>query len=552
MAGNEPRLAVRGGEPRTLPSPARPSPAAVDLSEVAEVTIVVRSRGTDDEWQQLVAESTRGLPGERRYLTRAELSRKWGASPEALETVQSWATSHGLKIVSADAFRRCVVVSGTLEQLTRAFGVQLRAIHHPLGTFRTHDEAPSVPASLHPYVECILGLDNLPVAGPHAIDAAPRQGMDRQALLDAYAIPTDLRGKGQCVAVIDLGGGYYETDLVEYFRQFQLAPPAVIQRAIRGVKNQPAPRDVIREVFADPEKARATLPAADITAVLWTWETITDLAMVGTIAPEVSILLVQTTNDDQGQYHAVTSVIADSQNRPSVLSCSWGGAEPSHSQSFMRALDRWFQTAAVLGMSVCCSSGDSGDGTMHPGATANRLTAQFPASSPHVLACGGTTLDPKAGTEVAWKQTWEGKEMAGGGGFSEVFPLPPWQSAAGIEPREWIPDGTMSGRGRAIPDVAAKANLEQGYSVPVGGLQVPAGGSSAAAPLWAGLLALLNEGLQTSVGSLHGLLYDGTLSSALRDITAGSTGLFRARKGWDACTGWGSPRGKELLRILRG
>lgn len=551
MARNA-RVAVQGGEPRKLPPPVRPGPAAIDLSEMAEVTIVVRSRGSDDEWQQLVAELTRGLPGERRYLTRAELSRKWGASPRDLEAVRSWVTGHRLQVVSADAFRRCVVVAGTLAQLTRAFGVELQGVRHPLGTFRTHREPPALPASLQPFVECILGLDNLPVARPHAAAAPPRQGMDRRALLDAYAIPTRLRGKGQCVAVIDLGGGYYEDDLTHYFGQFRLPAPRVIRRAIGGVKNQPAPRDLIRQVFGNLGKARTEVPPAEASAVLWTWETTTDLAMVGTIAPEASILLVQTTNDDQGQYHAITSVIADSRNRPSVLSCSWGGAEPSQTPSFMRAIDRWFQTAAVLGMSICCSSGDSGDGTMHPGAPANRLTAQFPASSPHVLACGGTTLHPKAGTEVAWKQTWGGTPMAGGGGFSDFFPLPAWQRAAGIEPREWIPRSKKSGRGRAIPDVAAKANLEQGYSVPIGGLPVPAGGSSAAAPLWAGLLALLNEGLQTGVGSLHGLLYDGTLSTALRDITAGNTGLFRAGKGWDPCTGWGSPIGKALLRVLRG
>ena len=546
----EPRLPIAQNVPRKLPPLARRSRAAVDLSKREEVTLVVRSRGSEKEWRSLVAELTSGPPAARRYLTRAELARRWGASAEDIEAVRKFAVGQRLKVVSADAVRRCVVVSGTLEQLSRAFEVKFHAVDHPLGTFRSHRQAPRVAASIHPLLECILGLDTLPAGQPHAVPSEKGSGMDREALLKAYAIPPNLHGNGQRVAIIELGGGFYKSDLVAYFGQFGLRPPKVKIRSINGAKNMPAPRPMIQKFFESFPNVSGS--RAEINWVMWTFETVTDITMAGTIAPEAEILLVQTTNNDQGQYQAFSSIITDAKNRSSVISCSWGGSESGKKPALMRALNRWFETAAVLGMTICCSSGDSGNGTLSPGAPQNTFTVQFPATSPQVLACGGTTLHPEAGTEVAWIQKRGSGSMASGGGFSTVFPLPPWQKAAGINPADWIPSGIQSGTGRAIPDVAAKANSQPGYCVVVGGQQVPCCGTSASAPLWAGVIAILNEGLGVPVGSLNVPFYDGSLKTALRDIVSGNTGAFAACTGWDACTGWGSPHGVKLLQQLGG
>jgi kumamolisin len=558
MPRKEGSLRIGLGQPPRLRPPFRRSRKTLDPSQPAELTLVVRSRKSDEEWRTLVAEVLSGFPGKRRYLTHAELP-DWGASPEDIKTAADVAGRNGLQVVSTDPVRRCVVVAASLEQHSRAFGVEFFAVDHPLGTFRSYTQAAGVPAAASPLIECILGLHNLPAAETHAAPARKgRRSMDREALLAAYRIPTRLSGKGQCVAIIELGGGYHESDLVRYFEQFGLDPPRVRTRGIAGAKNIPAPPDMIREFFESLKKNAGSSPAAgiaqaDATSVQWTFETTTDLAMVGTIAPGVSILLVQTTNDDQGQYHALTSVVTDAKDKPSVLSCSWGGPESGKNLPFLRTMDRWFQLAAALGMTVCCSSGDFGDGSMSD--PPKPFTIQFPASSPHVLACGGTTLRPKAGIETAWKQKMFGSEIAGGGGFSDRFPMPPWQRAAGIDPADWIPDGVKSGKGRAIPDVAAKANMDPAYSIIVGGIEEPAGGTSAAAPLWAGVAAILNEGLNARIGSLNALLYEGALRAGLRDIVAGNTAEnevgFYACKGWDACTGWGSPKGEALLAILR-
>jgi kumamolisin len=545
MALNKQLLPIEHGEPRRLQLPAKRSKAAVDLDQRVEVTIVVRSRGSENEWRELVATVTSGLPGQRRYLTRAQFLRKWGASHEDLEAIRKFATALRLKIVSVDAFRRCVVLSGTLRQFSRIFDVVLFAVKHPDGMFRSHRGTPRLPRSIHSLVECVIGLDNIPAVRPHAPAAIKKwSGMNRQALLETYAIPPDLQGKGQCVAIIEFGGGFEQTDLTAYFAQFGLAPPQVLTRSIGGVKNNPAPQSMIRTFLAKDKTG------VNSTQVLWTIETMTDLEMVGTIAPKASILLVQAPNDDQGEYHAVTSVIADAENDPSALSCSWGGPEWHHTPSLMRTLDRWFQVAAVLGITVCCATGDQGQAVTLD--EPEKLTAQFPASSPYALACGGTTLRPKARIEVAWNQWMGGVHMEGGGGFSDFFPVPTWQCAAKITAGDWIPTGFKSGKGRAIPDVAAKADMAQGYCIIIGGEGMPFGGTSAATPLWAAVVVLLNEGLQARVGSLHELLYDGSLSAGVRDIVAGNTGAFKACKGWDPCTGWGSPRAKALLLALRG
>lgn len=539
------RLPLEFGQPRALLPPARRLETEVDLSKQVQLTIVLRPQGSEDEWQELVAKLTSGPPAKRRYLTHAEFAKKWAASPKHIEAVRKFAAEQQLKIVSADPFRRCVVVSGTLRRVSKAFSVDFFAVENPLGTFRSHEGPPHVTESIHPLVECVLGLDAVPSATPYVADDPVKwAGMDRRALLEAYRIPPKLQGRGQCVATIELGGGYREADLLAYFGELRLLPPKVRTVSVDGVKNDPASAKTMHQYMAHEK-----LPKATVTQVSWTIETMTDLCMLGTIAPKASILLVQAPNTDQGQYHALAAVVGERKLKPSALSISWGAPEPRQTPSFMVALDRWFQAAAVLGITTCCSSGDSGCAPMTKD-DKEILTAQFPASSPYVLGCGGTTLNMEARTEVAWNQTMNGVHMESGGGFSGAFPLPKWQKDAGIDPKKWIPKDKASGEGRAVPDVAGRANLQQGYCIIVGGVGIPCGGTSAAAPLWAAVVAILNQGLKTRLGSLNESLYDGSLGQGLRDIVDGDTGEFHACKGWDACTGWGSPMAEELLDAL--
>jgi kumamolisin len=235
---------------------------------------------------------------------------------------------------------------------------------------------------------------------------------------------------------------------------------------------------------------------------------------------------------------------------PTAVSISWGQSEDAWTGQAMTAMDDAMADAAALGVTVCVASGDDGS---RDNATDRQAHVDFPASSPHALACGGTTLHADPGTgEVAGETVWfHGIGRGGsGGGVSDVFALPAWQSGAGI------PGDADTGRpGRGVPDVAADADPATGYQVRVDGTDMVIGGTSAVAPLWAALACRLAEGLGRRPGLLQPQLYAGVSAGApapgFRDITEGRNGAYRAGPGWDACTGLGVPDGAALLARLR-
>jgi kumamolisin len=206
-------------------------------------------------------------------------------------------------------------------------------------------------------------------------------------------------------------------------------------------------------------------------------------------------------------------------------------------------MDTAAQAAAALGVSLCVAAGDNGSSD---GVTDGRNHVDFPASSPYVLACGGTNLESANGA-ISSETVWDDGAQGGatGGGFSVQFPAPSWQTRAGVTP-------PASG-GRGVPDVSGDADPESGYTVLVDGKSLVIGGTSAVAPLWSGLIALLNQKLGKTVGFVQPALYGLARSTqAFHDITQGANGAFSAGPGWDACTGLGSPSGENLLAALGG
>ncbi len=208
-------------------------------------------------------------------------------------------------------------------------------------------------------------------------------------------------------------------------------------------------------------------------------------------------------------------------------------------------MDQAFQAAAALGITVCCAAGDNGSGD---GVTTDQLAhVDFPASSPYALGCGGTRLEAannQVTSEVVWSAT--------GGGVSDFFTLPTWQANAGVPPSA-NPDHHV---GRGVPDVAGDADPQTGYDVYVDGQSVVFGGTSAVAPLWAGLIALMNQQRGQPVGYLNPKLYQNyqrlIKAEALRDVTSGDNGAYSAGLGWDACSGVGTPKGAKLRAALSG
>lgn len=513
---------LKGSERAPLPGSRIVGPA--DLQERLEVTVLVQ-RSARQALRDRMSKLTRGDRASG-HLSREEFARQHGASAADMKAVKEFAKSHGLAVTQEHTGRRSIVLAGTVAQFNDAFGVQLQHCEHAGKTYRCREGGIQLPDELHGVVEAVLGLDNRPQAQPHFrvrpkrdSRAAPKQAstFTPTQLASLYNFPEG-DGAGECVAIIELGGGFNTDDLDTYFAGLNIKSPDVQAVSVGQGTNQPT---------GDPNGADG--------------EVMLDIEIVGSIAPKAAIAVYFAPNTDAGFVDAITSAIHDGDRKPSVISISWGAAESSWTQQSMTAMDDAFQAAAAMGITVCVASGDNGssdgvgDGTDH---------VDFPASSPYVLACGGTSLQATTAaitSEVVWNDNGGG---AGGGGISNFFPRPTWQEGLKVTDSAGK-QTTLTNRG--VPDVCGDADPQTGYQVRVDGNNVVIGGTSAVAPLWAGLIARINAISGHPLGYINPGLYQ--QPSALRDITQGNNGDFAAAVGWDACTGLGSPNGQQVANI---
>jgi kumamolisin len=508
MAEN--RVVVAGSH-RDLPEGAE-QVGEIDPNEEFEVTILVRRRPGAT------------APRAQSQVTREDFAATHGADASDLATVEAFARAHGLRVVQADAAQRTVIVAGSAAAMTAAFGVTLARYRAGQADFRGRSGTLTLPASVAPVIEAVMGLDDRPQVVPHfrvrsmAQTAALQSSFDAPQVASLYSFPTGVDGTGQTIAILELGGGYHTADLDAYFTRLGLKTPQVTSVSVDHGRNQPG----------NPADGEVEL----------------DIEVAGSVAPGAHLAVYFAPNTDRGFHDALSTAVHDAVRKPSVVSISWGGPESSWSQQAMAALDAALQDAAALGVTVCCASGDDGssdriaDGLAH---------CDFPASSPNALACGGTKLEASGGrpvSETVWNEPADG---ASGGGVSDVFPPPSYQAQAGVPPSA-NPGGRV---GRGVPDVAGDADPQTGYNVTVDGQQTVIGGTSAVAPLWAGLIALCNQALGRSAGYIHPMLYAPAAASGFTDITSGSNGAYSARAGWDACTGLGTPVGTGVLAALR-
>jgi kumamolisin len=343
-----------------------------------------------------------------------------------------------------------------------------------------------------------------------------------------YQFPAGTDGTGQTIAIIELGGGFGSSDLDPYFAGLGLPVPSVTAASVDGAANQPG---------QDPNGNDG--------------EVLLDIEVAGAVAPGAVQVVYFAPNTDQGFVDAVTTAVHATPT-PTVVSISWGQSEDSWTAQARAALDQAMADAAALGVTVCAAAGDSGSSDGQSG-----THVDFPASSPHALACGGTSLRGNAGTGVISSETvWNDGSSGGatGGGVSDTFPVPSWQTAAGVPARAGAAAGSAAGRG--VPDVAGCADPATGYQVRVDGQSMVVGGTSAVAPLWAGLISRMAQSTGKPFGLLQPVLYAGvtagTAAPGFRDITSGSNGDYSAGPGWDACTGLGSPEGSTLLTKVGG
>ena len=507
------RVQLASSERAPLADARRIGPA--DPNERVEVTVVLRRHS---ELAQL-------FPRTRPPLSREEFAGAHGAGPADLASVRRFAADFGLQVVSEHIGRRAVVLAGPVAAFSRAFEVELSRYEHPAGSFRCRVGPLTIPAELAPVIEGVFGLDNRPQAKPHfriRRAAAGGTAFAPTLVAQAYDFPQQQDGSGQTIAILELGGGYNQADLDSFFKNLRLATPGVTAVSVDGAKNAPS---------GDPNSADGEVEL--------------DIEVAGAVAPKARIGVYFAPNTDRGFLDALTTAIHDTTLKPSVISISWGGPENTWTQAAMQTFDAACQDAATMGITVLAASGDNGATDGDPN---GKLTVDFPASSPHITGCGGTKLQASGATiqaETAWNELAT-NEGATGGGVSQTFALPDWQRQASVPA---APNGKP---GRGVPDVAGNADPVSGYSVVVDGSASVIGGTSAVAPLWAGLIALVNQRLSQPAGFLNPLLYSATFVSAFHDITQGSNGGYSAGTGWDPCTGLGSPDGTKLLAAFDG
>ena len=460
-----------------------------------------------------------GKPDAR--LTRAQFAAQHGADPTSIKLVKAFAKEFGLTVDPVTHPGRCTLhLSGTSAAMQKAFGVKLAQHTTDEGKFRVREGGLYLPEGLKGHVIAVLGLDNRPQARPQFRIAKPRAtnvSYTPVQVAQMYGFPAGATATGQTIGIIELGGGFRAADLTAYFKTLNLPAPTVTAVSVDKGKNTPGNAN-----------------GAD-------GEVMLDIEVSSAVAPGAKIAVYFTTNTDQGFIDAITTAVNDSVNKPSVISISWGGPESSWTAQSLTALDAACQAAAAVGVTITVAAGDDGS---TDGATGNNV--DFPASSPHVLACGGTALAGSGSTitsEVVWNET-SSDEGATGGGVSTVFALPTWQKNANV------PSPTTSTGGRGVPDVAGDADPSTGYTIRVDGETTVIGGTSAVAPLWAGLIALANAQNKVSAGFVNPALYAAGAKKAFNDITQGNNGTFSAGPGWDACTGLGSPIGNLIIQAL--
>ena len=459
------------------------------------------------------------MPADRDALAQ----QRAGTYAAAIQAVTDFAAGAGLTVETVDAARRLVRLTGTAAQAEAAFRTTLSTYEQDGRQFRGREGALQLPLALHGVVEAVLGLDTRAQAQTRLVIRAAAQagGYLPNAVGQLYNFPTTATGAGQCIGLIELGGGYLDSDTAASFSAMGLAPPTVTAVSVDGGANTPTPDD-----GANAEVAL-------------------DIQVAGAGAPGAVIAVYFAPNTDAGFADAISQAVNDTTNKPSVISISWGSAETNWTAQAVSAMNSALQDAGTLNVSVFVASGDN---LATDGVNDGQVHVDFPAASPYAIGCGGTQLNASGGA-VSSEVVWNDGSSGTGGGISTLFPVPAFQSGV------TLPVGASTSQpGRGVPDVAGNAAPATGYQIVVNGQAAVVGGTSAVAPLWAGLTALINQQATQPVGFFLPTLY--AQSGAVREITtgnnipAGTTLGYTAGAGWNACTGLGVPDGAAVLSAL--
>jgi kumamolisin len=523
---------------------------AADPSEKITISIHLRrGKQFDAKTFPNIKHWAQHSPLKQKALSHEELAGQVSASPEDIKQVTDFLKGNGLTIIESDPIKRSIRAEGTTAQIEHAFSIKINYYKAGSQTYRGREGYLFLPEGVSDIIKGVFGIDNRQVAHRNATSSAPPAGtqvLTPPSVADLYEFPQNIDASSQTVGIIEFGGGYSEDDVISYCEGLGIKNPVLKSVGIPPASNSPA-GSASNVTYNDPD-----------------FEVLLDIEVIATVAPGVNIVVYFAPNTDDGWINAFKTAVYDTTNNPSVFSISWGGTETGWAQQSINALSEIFQEAASMKKTIFISSGDNGtddgqgDGQAH---------VEYPASDPYVTACGGTVISNVAGNTFN-EQVWN-DVGASGGGISTVFnQVPEWQQGANI-PVSVNPGG---GTGRGVPDIAGNASPYSGYFLTIYGkstsvLQITSGdgagstygsegGTSAVAPLFAGLTALLNSGLGQPVGYLNPTLYSLINTNAFNQITVGNNAFagapgYQAGPGWNACTGLGSVNGTNLLNAIK-
>lgn len=529
---------------------------ATDPSQTLDLSLGLRpndAAGLDTLLQQIY---TPGSSQYHHYLTPDEFSQRFAPTEEQVQQVISFLQAQGLTVQNIAANHLLIDATGTVAQVQQAFHVKINTYQYGNRTFYANAQAPSVPVALQAVISSIGGLDNSVRYQPLVQSGAGQQALQPLAAPSGYGpgelatayntaplVSAGLRGQNQTVAVFELDG-YKAADVQQYFQNYNLGSPA------------------IRNVLIDGANGSAGQGAIEVEL---------DIEVVGAVAPQTNQLIYEGPNTTQGLNDTYNRIVTD--NQAQIISTSWGLCESSTGSAELMTLDTIFKQAAAQGIAIYAAAGDAG--AYDCGDTS--LGVDSPADDPYVTGVGGTNLQLGAnnsyGSESVWSDassTGRGpKGDGGGGGISSAFGLPSWQRGNGVinSFSSGQPCGAPSGQYcREVPDISADADPNSGYAVyctvSAAGCSssgwIVVGGTSAAAPFWAGSGALINQYLQgqnlARAGSANPALYAvynvQQAAPVFHDVTSGDNLFYPASAGYDMASGLGSPDVAALAKAL--
>jgi len=520
---------IIGSERKILPNAQKVD--QTNLNEEISVMVIVRRHSANKDSSAEINE----CQFSNTHFTHETFEQNFYIHPDDLKILEVFADEYELTVKETISSSGIVILTGTVKNLSRAFQVEIAEYEHPHFRYRGRNGYVHIPEKLSPIIQAVLGLDNRPQTKAHFRLLQSGEMLMRKngqpssftplEVARLYNFPKDIDCSDQCIGIIELGGGYRMDDIEHYLSGLGVPAPEIVDIEVDGVKNSP--------------NGDANGPDGEVAL---------DIEIAAAVAPNAKIAVYFAPNSDAGFLKAITTAIHDKVNKPSVISISWGAPESNWTKQAMDAMNKAFKDAAALGITICCASGDNGssdgvdDGAVH---------VDFPASSPFVIGCGGTRLEGTNGSitrEIVWNEVNNGST---GGGYSSYFRTPEWQNRN-------LPN---SGEGlhqerRGVPDVAGNADPLTGYQILIGGQEYVFGGTSAVAPLYAGLVVNLNQQLGRPIGFVNPFIYQIPASdNSFRDIIDGNNdtvgnGSYEAKVGWDPCTGLGSIDGIKLLNAL--